>query len=121
MPVRVQRLCNGRGRWPKSTASGVGIFNWYYLSSPPQIPRRPGVHMFTSETVTYRVTAISLPKPPTGFRSGLKFPLELLESSRYNTVVFQGGDDERVVFQGGDDERGYRNMCEISQGPNLGT
>ena len=37
----VQRLCNGRGRWPKPTViiySGVGIFNWYYLSSPPQIP-----------------------------------------------------------------------------------
>ena len=23
--------------------SGVGIFNWYYLSSPPQIPRTPVV------------------------------------------------------------------------------
>jgi hypothetical protein len=23
--------------------SGVGIFNWYYLSSPPQIPRTPAV------------------------------------------------------------------------------
>ena len=25
--------------------SGVGIFNWYYLSSPPQILRRPAVHL----------------------------------------------------------------------------
>jgi hypothetical protein len=25
--------------------SGVGIFNWYYLSSPPQIPRRRGVDL----------------------------------------------------------------------------
>jgi hypothetical protein len=23
--------------------SGVGIFNWHYLSSPPQIPRAPWV------------------------------------------------------------------------------
>ena len=27
--------------------SGVGIFNWYYLSSPPQIPRPPVVHLGT--------------------------------------------------------------------------
>jgi hypothetical protein len=27
--------------------SGVGIFNWYYLSSPPQIPRRRGVPLET--------------------------------------------------------------------------
>ena len=25
--------------------SGVGIFNWYYFSSPPQIPRRRGVDL----------------------------------------------------------------------------
>jgi hypothetical protein len=25
--------------------SGVGIFNWYYPSSPPQILRRPGVDL----------------------------------------------------------------------------
>jgi hypothetical protein len=25
--------------------SGVGIFNWCYLSSPPQILRFPGVHL----------------------------------------------------------------------------
>jgi hypothetical protein len=25
--------------------SGVGIFNWYYLSSPPQIRRRLVVHL----------------------------------------------------------------------------
>ena len=27
--------------------SGVGIFNWYYLSSPPQILRVPGVPLET--------------------------------------------------------------------------
>ena len=27
--------------------SGVGIFNWYYLSSPTQIPRRRGVPLET--------------------------------------------------------------------------
>jgi hypothetical protein len=25
--------------------SGVGIFNWYYLSSPPQIPHTPEVQV----------------------------------------------------------------------------
>ena len=26
-------------------SSGVGVFNWHYLSSPPQIPQGPGVHL----------------------------------------------------------------------------
>jgi hypothetical protein len=37
---------NGRGCWPKPTStfySGVGIFNWHYLSFPPQIMRFPRV------------------------------------------------------------------------------
>jgi hypothetical protein len=48
-----------------------------------------------------RVTAVSLLKPPSGSRSCLKNPLELLEGSRYTVIVFQGGDDGR----------GYGNKC----------
>jgi hypothetical protein len=43
-------------------------------------------------------------KPAPGSRSGLKYPLELPESSIYTGII---------VFQGGDDGRGYRNMCRI--------
>ena len=59
-------------------------------------------------------TAVSLLNPPPGSRSGLKHPLELLESSLYTCSI--------IVFQGGDDGRGYRNMCKIPRGskPDLG-
>jgi hypothetical protein len=39
--------------------SGVGIFNWYYPSSPPQIPRRPGVQL---ESEWLKFLTASLPK-----------------------------------------------------------
>jgi hypothetical protein len=34
-------------KWVINLYSGVGIFNWYYLSSPPQILRVPEVHIET--------------------------------------------------------------------------
>jgi hypothetical protein len=34
--------------------SGVGIFNWYYLSSPPQILRGPGVHLESPRLILHR-------------------------------------------------------------------
>jgi hypothetical protein len=45
--------------------SGVGIFNWYYLSSPPQIPRRPSVHLELRGLIyhnRYKFVTVSIPK-----------------------------------------------------------
>ena len=55
---------------------------------------------------------VSLPKQLPGSRSGLKYPLGLLESSIFNIIVFQGGDDGH----------GYRNMYKTpgGSGPDLG-
>ena len=57
-------------------------------------------------------SAVSEAKPPPGSRSGIKYPLGLLGSSRYN---IQAGS----YFQGGDDGGGYRNVCKIPRGSNL--
>jgi hypothetical protein len=57
------------------------------------------------------VTAVSLLKPPPGSRSGLKYPLKLLESSIVYAI-------STIVFQGGDDGCGYRNMYKILRGSN---
>ena len=53
------------------------------------------------------LTAVSLLKPPSGSRSGLKYPLRLLESSTVDIIVFKD------VCDG----RGYRNMCKTPEGP----
>ena len=59
---------------------------------------------------------VSLPKPTFNGRltsetgSGLKYPLELLESPIYIAII---------VFQGGDDGRGYRNIYKLAGGRNL--
>jgi hypothetical protein len=40
--------------------SGVGIFNWHYLSSPPQVLRGPGAHLESKGLACYMPIYISL-------------------------------------------------------------
>ena len=62
------------------------------------LPKRLRNGRFTSETAAL--------KPPPGSRSGLKHPLELLESSIGPYII---------VFQCGDDGRGFRNIFKMLQ------
>jgi hypothetical protein len=61
VPVRVWRLCNGRklaaaAGQSQRLYSGVGIFNWYYLSSPPQILRCSGAPLeLESKRLKYKI------------------------------------------------------------------
>jgi hypothetical protein len=42
--------------------SGMGIFNWYYLSSPPQVLLRRGVQLETGEVIFHRQMPVFISK-----------------------------------------------------------
>jgi len=53
---------NSKPPMHRALYSGVGIFNWYYPSSPPQIPRAPGVELERGGLICMSHASLNTPK-----------------------------------------------------------